>query len=167
MRFKSMIMTLALLCGSTATFAQAYDGEDDVKYSAGYINVGGASGIRGSYDYGINDYVSIGANVDWFFNPAKADDDHTYLLNHLDADVHGQFHFNSVCSMPEEFDLYAGVSAGLKNLKLQGGLRYNVSDEVGIYAQIEQNIISSPLPQKFNNFKNDFGISIGFTYTIY
>ena len=61
---KKFFIGAALLVGSQMAFSQAWSGKGDQKAQVA-LNIYGSEGlgIKGSYDYGVADAISVGAGV--------------------------------------------------------------------------------------------------------
>lgn len=116
--------------------AQAYEGQGDVKINAGISAFGNGSGLTGTIDLGLLDWLSIGGGVEIYFsNPAKYKDDTSYIFGRAN------FHLGSLLNMPDEWDLYPGVNLGILGsygfiLNAHVGARYFFSNRIGVFAEI-------------------------------
>ncbi len=130
---KKLILVIALLTASY-NYSQAYKGKGDSKFQVGANFQENGTGINVSYDYGIGENISLGVTS-------------TYVLGieqKLDADFGDRFdiraRFNAnignVLNIDENFDLYPGLSFGLKNFGGHLGARYFFSDGFGIYTEL-------------------------------
>ena len=148
--------------------AQAFDGDDDCKLHAGYINFGKQHGGEIGIDYGLSDYLSYGMAIR-AVEPCVDEDGEKNILTGMDAAVNVRFHFQEALELPQEFDFFVGVQAGLSgNLGMNAGVCYNFGEVVGIYARAERNLYEAwHLGQKDTSpFKNNWGFSIGLTFNI-
>ena len=85
--------------------AQHFSGKGDQKLQAGFNFYGKGTGIKASYDYGLNDNFSIGAGG-VFFNTGTYDSKF-FLFGR------GDYHFAEAIEAPDDLDLYLGVELGL------------------------------------------------------
>lgn len=145
--------------------AQAFDGDDDEKVLAGYINAGGCSGFTLGYDRGLNDYLSLGCFLSIVEKGGKHDD--SGGLERCDLYFAGNYHFQELLKLPSPLDIYTGVSLGLRAAGVQGGVRYNFGEVVGIYAEARQNLLNTikSSGDGANYYYKDFCFSAGFTFT--
>lgn len=157
---KKAVIIVALL-STYLVSAQAYKGKGDAKFQVGANFQDNATGINVSYDYGIGENISIGVSS-------------TYALgvdDILDADFGDRFdlkaRFNAnlgnVINIDENFDLYPGLSLGLKNFGGHLGLRYFFSEGFGIYSELntpfaKYNTEKLSIAEKIHNqFSVNFG----------
>ena len=114
--------------------AQAFIGKGDGKFQVGANFQNNGTGLNVSYDYGIGENISLGISS-------------TYLLGVeeiLDADftdrydLRARFNANigNVLAIDENFDVYPGLSFGLKNFGGHLGARYFFSSGFGIYTEL-------------------------------
>ena len=89
--------------------AQAYTGKGDQKLNLGFNVWGYGTGIAGTYDYGINELLSVGAGLNVYFSNYKDDNKD----NSLFAFGRVNFHLNKALELPENFDLYPGLDVGV------------------------------------------------------
>ena len=159
---KYKILTL-LLFGSVLLSAQAYDGGGDEKIFLGYANVGGKSGVEAQYDIGINDLLSYGfcatvlAGTD-----KKNDDNNNNAFNGFNLGFFLRFHFLEALKLKDKTDPYLGIDVSMKSLGLHAGVKYNFSDAIGMYAQIQQGFSNSFWNDNNDGYINYFGKKFGF-----
>lgn len=146
--------------------SQAFKGKDDAKFQVGANFQSNGTGLNASYDYGIGENISLGLSS-------------TYLLGveeELDADFKDRFdvraRFNAnignVLAIDENFDVYPGLSFGLKNFGGHLGMRYFFTDGFGIYTEL-----NTPFA-KYNTddltpaeeLHNQFTINIGASFNL-
>ena len=129
---KKLILLVAILSASFIN-AQAFLGKGDNKFQVGANFQDGGTGLNLSYDFGVGENISLGFSS-------------TYLLeinDLIDADFDNRFdiraRFNAnlgnVINIDENFDVYPGLSLGLKNFGGHLGARYFFSDGFGIYTE--------------------------------
>ena len=68
---KKLFLMMIILFSGLAVQAQAYTGSGDQKVNAGLSAWGYGTGIAGTYDYGINDLISVGAGLNVYFENFK------------------------------------------------------------------------------------------------
>lgn len=130
------LFLIIFVLGATYFNAQAFEGNGDVKINAGLNLFGYGSGISGSVDFGLNDWLSVGAGSDVYFsNPHKYEDSNFYLYGRLN------FHLGEALSMPSQWDLYPGINLGILGNNTFGfnahlGARYFFSEKLGMYMEI-------------------------------
>lgn len=130
---KKLILLAAIFSVSLIN-AQAFSGKNDNKFQVGANFQDGGSGLNLSYDLGIGENISLGFSS-------------TYLLginDLIDAnfgdrlDFRARFNANlgNVINIDENFDIYPGLSLGLKNFGGHLGARYFFSDGFGVYTEL-------------------------------
>ena len=159
---KKYIIIVALLAYSFGN-SQAFSGEGDNKFQVGVNLQDNGTGLNLSYDYGLGENISVGLSS-------------TYLLGveeELDADfdqridVRARFNANigNVLGVDDNFDLYPGLSVGLKNFGGHLGARYFFSSGFGIYTEFNvpfakyDNDDLTPAEELHNQFTVNIGAS--------
>jgi len=158
---KKLILILAILSVSFID-AQAYSGKNDNKFQVGLNAQDNGTGINISYDYGVGDNISFGFSS-------------TYLLGVEDAidadfgdrfDIRARFNANlgNVINVSKNFDVYPGLSLGLKNFGGHIGARYFFSEGFGIYTELNTPLAkysdpSTDAEELHNQFTINFGAS--------
>lgn len=159
---KRLILIIALVSVSFMN-AQAFIGKGDGKFQVGANFQNNGTGLNISYDYGIGENISLGLSS-------------TYLLGVeeiLDAsftdryDLRARFNANigNVLAIDENFDLYPGLSFGLKNFGGHLGARYFFSTGFGIYTELNAPFAKydsgtiTPAEELHNQFTINFGAS--------
>lgn len=127
-------ITLSLMLLSvTFLNAQAFTGKGDAKFQVGLNLQERATGINATYDAGVGANMSIGLSTTYALD----------LSENLDADfgdridIRARFNANigSVLGIDDNFDLYPGLSFGLKNFGGHVGARYFFSEGFGLYTE--------------------------------
>ncbi|MGZ2368587.1 hypothetical protein ACXR6G_02215 [Ancylomarina sp. YFZ004] len=96
------------------------------------------SGLQGSYAYRLNNYFSLGLQVNASFNDGKYSGDRS-----LYAGVRANFHILPLLVKSSNFDLYAGGTLGAgfdhDDMTLEGmgymGVSYDFSKSLGVFAE--------------------------------
>lgn len=163
------LFALAMLIGYAINGkAQAFDGDDDCKLHAGYINFGKQNGGEIGIDYGLSDYLSYGVAMR-VVEPYVDEDGDKNILNGADAAVNLRYHFQETLELRQELDFFVGTQVGLSgNLGLNAGVCYNFGEVVGVYARAERNLFEAwhmRLEDDFP-FKNRWGFSAGLTFNV-
>ncbi|TNJ46986.1 hypothetical protein KFZ70_05770 [Tamlana fucoidanivorans] len=150
----------------TLASSQAYIGANDNKFQVGVNLQNHATGIHASYDFGLGENISVGVSS-------------TYALGvneNIDADfgdrfdVRGRFNANlgNVINVDENFDLYPGLSLGLRNFGGHLGARYFFSSGFGLYTEFGVPLAKYKTgdltpAQKLNN---QFNVNIGASFSL-
>ncbi|SFC93919.1 DUF6646 family protein [Algibacter pectinivorans] len=138
---KNLILLLTILSFSAAS-AQAYIGQGDNKFQVGANLQDNGSGINVSYDYGIGENISVGISSTYLLgvDDALQNNENEDLDANFDNRFDVRFRFNAnlgnVINIDENFDIYPGLSLGLKNFGGHLGARYFFTDGFGIYTEL-------------------------------
>ncbi len=169
-QFNTQIMKqiLTIITVLTVGFlnAQAFSGKDDSKFQIGVNFQNNGTGIHATYDYGIGENISLGIASTYVLSVNdKIDPDFKDRI-----DVRGRFNANigNVLNIDDNFDLYPGLSFGLKNFGGHVGARYFFTSGFGLYTEI-----NSPLA-KYNTgdltpaeeLNNQFSVSFGASFNL-
>jgi hypothetical protein len=130
---KKLILGIALL---SVLFidAQAYTGKNDNKFQVGLNAQENGTGINIGYDYGIGDNISVGLNATYLLGVEE-------LINadfgdRVDLRVRFNANLGNVINVGDNFDVYPGLSLGLKNFGGHLGARYFFTEGFGVYAEL-------------------------------
>lgn len=112
----SSVIVLALVLTGNTSFAQAFE-KGDKLVNAG-INLGGTYGgggvgVGGSFEAGIHDFISVGAQVDyvsWNYGFTGYD----WKYNFLTVGGRGSYHFGKHFIKVDNLDVYAGLALGYR-----------------------------------------------------
>ena len=107
-----------------------YYGAGDNKLHAGYALDGYGRGFQASYDYGINEFVSVGGGGQYYYKPFP--DATPYFIF-----VRSDFHVSSVLPLPSWCDLYIGLRVNYFVNRIYGGIgggmRVRFTDNIGLF----------------------------------
>lgn len=123
----------------TAVNAQAWTGKGDQKIQLGFSAWGYGTGITGTYDYGLNKLVSVGAGLNGYFSGYKNNDNDNRVF------IFGRvnFHLKEALQLPEKLDIYPGVDLGVlgKDFGIGAhiGARYFFTEKIGVFAEVGNN----------------------------
>ncbi|GAB1856964.1 OmpA family outer membrane protein [Flavobacteriaceae bacterium MHTCC 0001] len=151
--------------------AQAFIGKNDNKFQVGANFQENGTGINVSYDYGIGENISVGVSTTYLLGVSDALKNNT--IDALNAkfdnrfDVRARFNANlgDVINIDNNFDLYPGLSLGLKNFGGHLGARYFFTDGFGIYTELNTPFAKyksetlTPAETLHNQFTVNFGAS--------
>lgn len=131
-------MFVLMLAGTFAN-AQAWTGKGDQKINAGLSAWGYGTGITGTYDYGLNKLISVGAGLNIYFDNYKDNDDknRAFVFGRIN------FHLKDALQLPEKLDIYPGADVGVvgSNFGLGAhiGARYFFTERIGVFAEVGNN----------------------------
>lgn len=170
---KNFILLLTILSFS-AVNAQAYKGKDDNKFQVGANFQENGTGINVSYDYGIGENISIGLSTTYLLgvNDAlknNADDDlNADFDNRFDIRARFNANLGNVINVGDNFDVYPGLSLGLKNFGGHLGARYFFTDGFGVYTELNVPFAKYKT-EKLNaaeTLHNQFTINLGASFNL-
>ena len=128
-----------LIFWGTAVNAQAWTGKGDQKVQLGFSAWGYGTGITGTYDYGLNKLISVGAGLNGYFSGYKNNDNdnRVFIFGRLN------FHLKEALQLPEKLDIYPGVDLGVlgKDFGIGAhiGARYFFTEKIGVFAEVGNN----------------------------
>lgn len=136
---KKLVFMLMLIFWGTAVNAQAWTGKGDQKVQLGFSAWGYGTGITGTYDYGLNKLISVGAGLNGYFSGYKNNDNdnRVFIFGRLN------FHLKEALQLPEKLDIYPGVDLGVlgKDFGIGAhiGARYFFTEKIGVFAEVGNN----------------------------
>jgi len=175
---KKILFIISVL---TASFAngQAFTGKGDQKLQIGANFQSKATGINLSYDYGLGENISIGISSTYALGISSELKDDIYINGQkiIDKasftdrfDLKARFNANigNVLNIDENFDLYPGLSLGLKNFGGHLGARYFFSSGFGIYTEALFPIAkyNSDSLTDAEKIHNQFSLNIGAVFSL-
>lgn len=138
---KKTLVLLAILCVSLGN-AQAFIGNGDNKFQVGANFQENGTGLNLSFDYGIGENISIGVSSTYLLGLSDGlknnpiDDLNADFDNRFDVRARFNANLGNVINADENFDIYPGLSLGLKNFGGHLGARYFFTDGFGIYTEL-------------------------------
>ncbi|AZA91525.1 hypothetical protein EG344_12310 [Chryseobacterium sp. G0162] len=135
---KLVFMVMMFFFGITAN-AQAWTGKGDQKVQLGLSAWGYGTGITGTYDYGLNKLISVGAGLNGYFSNYKNNDkdNRVFVFGRLN------FHLQEALNLPPKLDIYPGVDVGVvgKDFGIGAhiGARYFFTERIGVFAEVGNN----------------------------
>ncbi|WP_185207418.1 DUF6646 family protein [Chryseobacterium sp. C3] len=136
---KKLFFMFVLMLAGTFANAQAWTGKGDQKINAGLSAWGYGTGITGTYDYGLNKLISVGAGLNIYFDNYKDNDDknRAFVFGRIN------FHLKDALQLPEKLDIYPGADVGVvgSNFGLGAhiGARYFFTERIGVFAEVGNN----------------------------
>ena len=135
---KLVFMVMIFFFGATAN-AQAWTGKGDQKVQLGLSAWGYGTGVTGTYDYGLNKLLSVGAGLNGYFSNYKNNDkdNRVFVFGRLN------FHLQDALNLPPKLDIYPGVDVGVlgKDFGIGAhiGARYFFTERIGVFAEVGNN----------------------------
>ena len=168
------LFLLATLLSVSLVSAQAYKGKDDNKFQVGLNLQENGTGINVSYDYGIGENISIGLSstyllsVDEGLKNNQIEDLNATFGDRFDVRARFNANLGNVINIDENFDLYPGLSLGLKNFGGHLGARYFFTDGFGVYTEFnvpfaKYNADTLTTAETLNN---QFSVNIGASFNL-
>jgi hypothetical protein len=171
MKYFTVIITL--LCFQAA-FAQAYSGKGDVKFQVGANLQDNGTGIAGSLDFGVGENISLGfasaylLGIDKVRNLDGKEVPFAEFKDRFDFRVRFNANLGNVINVNENFDVYPGLYASLKNFGGNLGARYFFTSGFGVFTEF-----SLPFA-KYNTdaltpaekLHNQFSVNLGASFNI-
>ncbi|WP_336732685.1 DUF6646 family protein [Chryseobacterium sp. VD8] len=136
---KKLFFMFVLILTGTFANAQAWTGKGDQKINAGLSAWGYGIGITGTYDYGLNKLISVGAGLNIYFDNYKNNDDknRAFVFGRIN------FHLKDALQLPEKLDIYPGADVGVVGnsfgLGAHIGARYFFTERIGVFAEVGNN----------------------------
>lgn len=172
---KNLILLLTLL-SFTFINAQAFKGKGDSHFQVGANFQNNATGINVSYDYGIGQNISVGLSSTYLLgideslknNPSPTESLDAGFDDRMDVRVRFNANLGSVINVDENFDMYPGLSLGVKNFGGHLGARYFFSEGFGVFTELNvplalYNTEDLVPAQELNN---QFSINIGAIFSL-
>lgn len=162
---KKLIFIFSIL-GVSLVNSQAYIGKNDNKFQVGANFQNNGTGLNVSYDYGVGENISFGFSSTYLLDVEKA-----INANFGDRfDVRARFNANlgNVINVDENFDVYPGLSLGLKNFGGHLGMRYFFTNGFGIYTELNTPLAKykSGVLTPAQKLHNQFTINLGASFNL-
>lgn len=132
---KNLLVILAIFTISFVN-SQAYSGKGDSKFQVGANFQENATGLNVSYDIGIGENISIGLSSTYALGLKSGLEDIAETSDRFDLRARFNANIGNVIKAGENFDLYPGLSFGLKNFGGHLGARYFFTEGFGIYTEL-------------------------------
>lgn len=164
MKTFSTLFLMFIFCCSVN--AQAFDGSGDQKFQLGANLQDTGAGMVLSYDYGLNDIISIGVTSTYVLGVEELIA--VGFVDRFDAKARVNLHLGSTIGLSDNIDVYSGLNVSLKNLGIHAGARYFFSDSIGVFAEIGHPLARyksenrSPAENLHNQLVINLGLSLSF-----
>jgi len=159
---KKTILLVTLTLGMVSQ-AQVFSGKGDSKFNVGADFQNNATGVQGTYDYGLGENISIGLTAAYALGIADG------ISTNFDERAHLRARFNAnignVINLDPRLDIYPGLGLSTKNFSGHLGARYFFTDGFGIYTEAVVPFAKydtgtlSPAQELYNQFTISFGMS--------
>jgi hypothetical protein len=130
---RKILIFITIIFTFSSLNAQSWEGIGAKNVNIGYEIYGSNGlGVVCTYDYGISDYLSIGAGINYAIEN-----------NNIYLNIRADYHLQHTLKLPSYFDVYLGGDVGYNTdsdnqIGFSGriGLRLSVSHYFGIYSEI-------------------------------
>lgn len=159
------LLLIACLCVVSFANAQAFDGKGDKKFQIGASLQDNASGINGTYDFGVSENISFGLSTTYLLSVNSALDPD--FLDRFDIKARFNANLSSVIGM-DELDIYPGLSFSTRNFGAHIGGRYFFTNGIGVYSEINFPIAKYETSHldALEKLNNQFVFNIGASFNI-
>jgi hypothetical protein len=161
------LFVFALFSISMFGNAQVFKGKKDVKAQVGFSFQKGGASLIITNDYGIGENISIGIVGSFLLNADQIEIAKPKVEDKLDLKVRFNANIGNVINLDKKFDLYPGLSLGLKNLGGHVGARYFFTNGFGVFTEV-----GFPIA-RYNNevsgyklYNNQFVLSAGASFNL-
>ncbi|MCB9203074.1 MAG: hypothetical protein H6604_08520 [Flavobacteriales bacterium] len=129
---KKVILILVVVFAFTESYSQAQIQRGDSKFQGGFRVFGIGYGVVANYDYGMNDWFSLGGGADFYFSEEHKASFFLYGRTN--------FHLGELLYLDDNMDLYPGIDLGIKTegvgIGFRLGFRYFFSEKLGAYIEV-------------------------------
>lgn len=130
------VFVFALVFSSMFSNAQVFKGKGDVKAQVGFSFQNGGTSLYVTNDYGIGENISIGFVGSYMLNADQMEITKPKIEDKIDLKVRFNANIGNVINIDKNFDLYPGLSLGIKNLGGHLGARYFFSNGFGVWTEV-------------------------------
>lgn len=152
---KKVILILFLVVTSSTVFGQrVMEGESQVNAGIGFTSGWGLP-FYGGFDYGVHEDITVGLQASYATRTYNAGTYGDYKANWFGIGANGNYHFNTILGIPDNFDVYAGVTLAYNSLSYNypnGFAGSNTGSGVGFAGQLGARYY----------FSDNFGINLEF-----
>jgi len=136
------VSILFMLLVTQLGFSQAYTGQGDIKFQIGANIQNNGTGIMGSLDFGLGENISLGVastyllGIDKITNEEGNEEPFAKFEERFDIRARFNANLGNVINVDENFDVYPGLYASLKNFGGHSGARYFFSSGFGVFTEV-------------------------------
>lgn len=162
------LILLATFLSVSFVNAQAFSGKNDNKFQVGANFQNNGTGLNISYDLGVGENISLGLSSTYLLgiNDVKVID--ANFDNRFDFRARFNANLGNVINIDENFDVYPGLSVGLKNFGGHLGARYFFSDGFGVYTEFNTPFAKykSGVLTAAETLHNQFTVNLGAVFNL-
>ncbi len=168
---KKIVLIAVALVATTFAFGQrTFEGEKQINGGLGLVSAGWGVPIYAGFDYGVTPEITVGGIVSYSSKTYNYDKGYTNKGTWISIGAKGDYHFNTLLEMPDEWDFYGGATLAYNSffysdnwegnhsgesanlsLGLQVGGRYYFNENWAVNAELGGGTFAS-------------GVKIGVTY---
>jgi hypothetical protein len=130
------LFLIALFSITSFVNAQVFKGKGDVKAQIGFGFQNGATSLVVTNDYGIGENISVGFVGGYLLGADEIEGSKLKFEDKLDLKARFNANIGNVINIDKNFDLYPGLSLGLKNLGGHVGARYFFTNGFGLFSEV-------------------------------
>lgn len=163
---KRIFILVALIAGMIGQ-AQAFKGKGDVKGQVGASFQDGGNGIAVIADFGIGENISIGLGTNYILNADRYLNFKPRFEDRADVRLRFNANIGNVFNLDKKWDIYPGLSLGLRNFGGHLGARYFFTNGFGLFTEF-----SAPLSRYdsevigYEHYNNQFMFTIGASFNL-
>jgi len=164
---KKLIILAVIAFSFSFANSQAFLGEGDNKFQVGANIQDGGTGLNVSYDIGVGENISLGISSSYVLGLNDTITDAEFV-DRLDVRARFNANLGNVINVDENFDIYPGLSFGLKNFGGHLGMRYFFSDGFGLYSEFNTPFAKykSEDLTAAETLHNQFTVNIGMVFNL-
>ncbi|PIF00964.1 MAG: hypothetical protein CR994_02650 [Maribacter sp.] len=136
---KKIILTLFFVATTSLVLGQrVMEGESQINAGFGFTSDWGVP-FYGGFDYGVHEDITVGLQVSYASETYNAGSYGDYKGTWFGVGANGNYHFNTVLDIPDNFDVYAGVTLAYDSFSYKypnGFIGSNTSSGMGFAGQI-------------------------------
>jgi hypothetical protein len=128
-----VILFMSFIAGGLFAQSPIGDGGKQINVGTGFSTWG--IPLYAGMDFGVHPDITVGFNVSYrSYNHRWSADD--YRLSVLGFFANGNYHFNTLLDIPQEWDLYAGLSLGFVSVSSPSAYKGGTVSGLGLDLQI-------------------------------
>jgi hypothetical protein len=159
------ILLLITILSTGFVSAQSFNGKGDKKLQIGANLQEFASGINASFDYGLAENISVGLSSSYALNVSNNID--ADFINRFDIKARLNANLGNALNISDAFDVYPGLSLSTKNFGGHIGVRYFLTDGLGVYSEFNTTLARySNVIKPAEVIHNQFTVNVGLCFNL-
>lgn len=165
---KKIALIIAFFTFSFINAQTAFSGKGDQKFSLGVNIQNGGNAVQLSTDFGLGENFSYGFVGSYILGFDRINGgSKPAFKDRFDAKIRINANLSSVLKIDEKFDLYPGLSLGLKNFGGHVGARYFFTNGFGLFSEAGFPIAHyDDKDRGYYNLNNQFTFTIGVVFNL-